>query len=564
MMNPDTSSFAGFAISVLVACALVLTGCTDNYSAMNTPDHELAASELGANNLGQMFAQTQWNGMYGGVIDFQRSQATFGNLFSQMEAEQAGSFDTGQYAMNSGWLDGTWNHFYGNVAPQIKFVRDFTRENDMPVMNAVMNVWRVYLYHRMTDYWGPIIYSDFGTDDATVAYDSQESVYRDFFNKLQSATDVLENNLGGNAFGSNDLIYEGDVEKWYKFANTLQLRLAMRVKYVAPDLARTEAEEAVQRGVMTENADNAMVLTTQDNRNPLQTFHDWNEHRMSAAMESVLEGYQDPRIDSYWSPVGADQSKHPVQVGDKDGDGSPYEGMRKGVPRTNKGDRIEAKYSARARRFWRPALGGENPPLPVMKAAEAYFLRAEGALEGWSMGGTAEELYDEGIRTSLNEQRHDASEQEINAYIDRESTPVSPADSAHLICCDFAKSPIYPDTPALTDIPVDFQQGADKETKLEQIITQKWLALYYDGWELWAEIRRTGYPKRYPIIESISPVLDEDQLPQRVPFVQSEYSNNTEEVEKAVDMLDGPDNPATEVWWDVKTQWGNVTYPLDQ
>lgn len=555
-------SLGGHTISSLVAVALLLTACTDDFSAMNTPPNELSSAELGANNIGQMFAQTQWDGMFGGVIAFQRSQATHGNLYSQIEAEQAGSFDTGQYAMNSGWLDRTWNTFYGQVAPQVQFVREFTTENDMPVRNAVMNVWRVFLYHRITDYWGPIIYSDFGTDDPTVSYDSQEEVYNDFFERLGEAADVLENNLDGNAFGSNDLIYEGDARKWYKFANTLQLRLAMRVKYAAPDLARTEAEEAVERGVMTDNSDNAAVLTTQDNRNPLQTFHDWNEHRMSAAMESVLEGYEDPRIGTYWSTVGADQSKHSVQVGDKDGDGSAFEGMRKGVPRTNKGDRIEAKYSARGRRYWRPSLGGSNPPLPVMRAAEAYFLRAEGALEGWNMGGSVEELYNEGIRTSLSEDRFDASEEEIEAYVNRTSTPVSPADSAKHICCDFAKTPIYPDTPPLTDIPVDFQTNADKETRLEQIITQKWLALYYDGWELWAEIRRTGYPKRYPIIESLSPILEEDDLPQRVPFVQSEYSNNTEPVNNAVEMLDGPDNPATELWWDQKPEANdNVTYP---
>ncbi|MFB6248033.1 MAG: SusD/RagB family nutrient-binding outer membrane lipoprotein [Salinibacter sp.] len=559
------SLFSGSGMPALVAAALLLTACTDNFSAMNTPESELAASELGANNIGQMFAQTQWDGMFGGRGNFQTAQGTFANLYSQIEAEQAGSFDTGQYAMNSGWLDGTWNTFYGKVAPQVQFVREFTAENDMPVRNAVINVWRVYLYHRITDYWGPIIYSDFGTDDPTVSYDSQESIYRDFFKKLGQAASVLRDNPDGNAFGSNDLIYEGDARKWFKFANTLQLRLAMRVKYAAPDLAKAEAEEAVDRGVMMDNSDNAMVLTTQDNRNPLQTYHDWNEHRMSAAMESLLEGYKDPRLGTYWSTVGADKTKHSVQVGDKDGDGSAYEGMRKGVPRTNKGDRIEAKYSARGRRWWRPSLGGTNPPLPVMRAAEAYFLRAEGALEGWSMGGTAEELYNQGIRTSLREDRFDVSEQEIDAYINRESRPVAPGDSAKHICCEFAKTPIYPDTPALTDIPVDFQRGADKETKLEQIITQKWLALHNDGWELWAELRRTGYPKRYPIIESLSPVLDEDDLPQRVPFVRSEYSNNTEPVNNAAEMLNGPDNPATELWWDQKSgSDDNVTYPSSQ
>lgn len=554
------------AVLSLVAIALVLSGCADDWSAMNRPDNELVTNELGANNLGQAFAQTQYNGMFGSAGNHQSSQITYANLYSQIEAEQAGSFDTGQYLINSGWLDGTWNTFYTGVAPQIQFVREFTRENEMPVMNAVANVWRVYLYHRITDYWGPIIYSSFGSDSAAVSYDSQESIYRDFFTQLEDARGVLQQNRGENAFGSNDLIYEGNANQWLTFANTLQLRLALRVKYAVPDLAQQEAEEAVDAGVMTDNSQNAMVLTTENNRNPLMTFHDWNEHRMSAAMESLLEGYEDPRAGVYWSEVGADASL--VSIGDKDGDGSLLEGMRKGVPRANKGDRIEAKYSARGQRYWRPALGGVNPPIPVMRAAEAYFLRAEGALEGWAVGGTAEDLYNQGIRTSMREDRFDVTTAEIDAYVSRTSRPVSPGDSAELISDEYswAKSPVYPDTPPLTDIPVDFQTGADQETKLEQIITQKWLALHNDGWELWAEIRRTGYPRRYPIIESRSPVLAEDELPQRVPFVQSEYSNNTDAVQGAVEVLDGPDEVTTELWWDQKSgpDYGNVTYPSSQ
>lgn len=553
----------GFAILMFLAMTIVLSGCEDRLSGTNIPENELSVAQLGEDNLGQALAQSQYHGLFGDDNDHQSSQLTFGNLYAQIETEQAEFFDTDQYVMESGWLDGTWNNFYGNVAPQIQFVREFTRENDMPVMNAVANVWRVYLYHRITDYWGPIIYSDFGTDESTVQYDSQEEIYNDFFSKLDDAVAVLKENRGSNVFGTNDLIYEGDVDQWYKLANSLRLRLALRVKYADPQLAQNEAEKAVSEEVIESNADNAMVLTTQDNQSPLQTFHSWNEHRMSEAMESLLEGYDDPRISSYWAPVGADEQKHDTQVGDKDGDGSPYEGMKKGATRSQKPDKIEALYSSRARRFWRPSRGGVNPDLPVMRAAEVYFLRAEGALEGWDMGGTAKELYNEGIRTSLREDRFDdVSGDEIDAYVNRESTPVAPGDSAKHICCDFAKDIIWPETPPLTDIPVKYEENASKERRLEQIITQKWLAVHNDGWELWAEIRRTGYPRRYPIVESLSQTLDEDDLPQRVPFVTSEYSNNTEAVNQAVNMLGGDDSPTTEVWWDQKEGADdNVTYP---
>jgi hypothetical protein len=88
------------------------------------------------------------------------------------------------------------------------------------------------------------------------------------------------------------------------------------------------------------------------------------------------------------------------------------------------------------------------------------------------------------------------------------------------------------------------------------------LALHNDGWELWAEIRRTGYPKRYPIINTLSPNLATDDLPQRVPFVESEYSSNEQQVQEAAQMLGGPDNATTELWWDKKEGANdNVTYP---
>ena len=173
-----------------------------------------------------------------------------------------------------------------------------------------------------------------------------------------------------------------------------------------------------------------------------------------------------------------------------------------------------------------------------MGAAEVYFLRAEGALEGWSMGGAAEELYNEGIRLALTEDRIGTPSSTVEAYVSSTSTPVAPEDAWG--------------SPPLADIPVAFQQGADKETQLEQIITQKWLALYPDGWEAYTEYRRTGYPTLYPIIESASPDLDEDDVFRRMTFVDSEFSNNQAATEAAIGLLGGPDRNDTRLWWDVK------------
>jgi len=178
-----------------------------------------------------------------------------------------------------------------------------------------------------------------------------------------------------------------------------------------------------------------------------------------------------------------------------------------------------------------------------MRAAEVYFLRAEGALVGWNMGGTAKELYEEGIRTSLNA-RTDASEEKIEAYVSSSNTPVSPGDIA-------AGGDVYP-TPPLSDIPVAFDMGGSQERKLEQIITQKWLAIYPDGWEAWAEYRRTEYPDLYPLIESMNPDIPVDGMFRRLQFPPGQYDNNPQAVEEGINMLDGPDATTTRLWWDAK------------
>jgi hypothetical protein len=317
-----------------------------------------------------------------------------------------------------------------------------------------------------------------------------------------------------------------------RFANSLQLRAAMRIRHRMPDKAQTEAEEAITRGpgVMVSNAHNADLFTSSNNQNAYNVITNWGEFRMSASMESLLEGYDDPRIDAYFSPA---------QSGvDQDGDGSLFEGMRNGLPREDKGTELNSAYSDMAEPYLPPGQGGTNPPVEVMHAAEIYLLRAEGALLGWNMGGSAEEMYEEGIRMSLTEDRTGASPEEVDAYLSQTSTPASPDDR-------WNSGPV-------SDIPVQFQSNADFETKLEQIITQKWLALYPISLEAFAELRRTGYPALYPLITSRNPHLERDDIFRRMTFTTSEYNNNTEATNNALDLLRGPDQNNTKVWWDVR------------
>src|SRR5690606_35616519 len=269
-------------------------------------------------------------------------------------------------------------------------------------------------------------------------------------------------------------------------------------------------------GVMLTNDDNAGVLSTINSINGLSTWTYINEFRMSAAMNSVLAGFNDPRLGEFFNEAGG-------RLGGNDG----YKGLRNGLPAAEKADGSINDAHSFVDTKWLPIIdGGANLPNVVMSAAEVYFLRAEGALRGWNMGGTAEELYNEGIRVSL-EQWTSATPGEITAYINSTATPVPLDDKWN--------------SPAMTDIPVAYQSGADFETQLEQIITQKWIALYPDGREAWAERRRTGYPRGYAIINSLNPDIPATGMMRRLMFTTGEMSTNSAAVDAARELLNGPD-----------------------
>ncbi|MGH7576088.1 MAG: SusD/RagB family nutrient-binding outer membrane lipoprotein [Longimicrobiales bacterium] len=525
LTNRRRSIRAGFLVLLVPAMALA---CTDRFDDLNSPSDQIGADRIDASLIGQMFAYAQFHGMRGqpGGGGFQIGQNLFSDLYAQYFATTTENFESDQYVNVGLWVNAAWNYFYSNAPPQLHFVENFTAENDLALENALTKVWRVEIFHRMTDNWGPIIYSEFGSGETSVAYDDQESIYRDFFVTLDEAVSVLEQNAGGTAFGAgvDDQIYAGNADQWRTFANSLRLRLAMRVRYADEALARQEAEKAVAAGVMTANADNAEVLTTADSRNPLETITAWGEFRMSAAMESVLEGYDDPRLGEYF---------------DEAADGSGFQGLRNGQTRINRNSATLNPAFSDVDLKWRPlGLGGDNPPMRVMAAAEVYFLRAEGALLGWNMGGSAQELYEEGIRTSLNE-RTDATAAEIEAYISNTNLPAALDDAW--------------DSPPMSDIPVAFEVGASTERQLEQIITQKWLGLYPDGIEAWAERRRTGYPRGYPVLESLNPDVPADAIMRRLRFADGERSTNSVATEAAEALLDGPDDlNSVRVWWDAK------------
>lgn len=519
-----------------VAMAAVLTGCTKNFDSLNMPQNLVTASSINSSTLGPSFSDAEYYGFIGNTGGWELMHELHASIYSQIFTTTSAGFTTDEFEENASWVDAGWTSFYSNPAVMINFVKNYTAAHNMAPENAVAKIWEVPIFERMTDFFGPIIFSQFGNGQTSVSYDSQESVYKSFFSILDSAVTVLQQNTSAKPFGNSDLVYSGNVGRWIAFANSLRLRLAMRIVYADATLAQQEAEKAVAAGTIADNTGNALLSTTANNLDYLTQWTYINPFCMSATDQSILEGFQDPRLTAFWA-----------QGGGRTGGNMGYNGLRNGLTSAQRTSAIRSGAAGNSfvAKQWLPlADGGSNPYVPVMTAAEVCFLKAEGALRGWNMGGTAESFYNQGITYSMEYWSPSTSPAAINAYIASTNTPSAVPDG--IVAASF-------NTPPESNITVAYESGASFETQLEQIITQKWIDLFLSPWEAWAERRRTGYPRGYAIISSLNPSIPVTSIIRRMVYPPSEYSNNSTAVNAAVSgLLNGPDNTMTRVWWDQK------------
>jgi hypothetical protein len=172
-----------------------------------------------------------------------------------------------------------------------------------------------------------------------------------------------------------------------------------------------------------------------------------------------------------------------------------------------------------------------------MCAAESWFLKAEASLREWQGAGDAKANYETGVQVSMkqwgveigNYLQDDVSSQV--AYVD-------PKNSSN-------------NCPAISTTTIKWDDNLSKEQKLEKIITQKWLATFPEGQEAWTGFRRTGYPKLFTVVINKSGgKIDTDVQIRRLSYPQNEYSTNKQGIESALQLLGGPDDGGTRLWWD--------------
>ncbi len=526
-MNKILSGMAAAAL-----CCTAFVSCTKNFDDYNTNKHEATYEQM---NTDDNFFRAFFMQLQRSVITFRDGtylDSDYQIMYNLSADTWAGYLaptlgrvpSTGNFYIIDGWTRSLFVNKYNYAMNAWNQLDQYCADADRPQVAAIGNILKVTSMHQVADAYGPIPYSEVGKSVAP-KYDDLRDVYHQMLSELDGAiealTDFANGNPGASVMAENDFVYGGDIVKWIKFANSLRLRLAMRIVYAEPDLARQEAEKSItqQMGVMTEAGDIA-ALTSIVPHHPIYeinvNFND-ADTQINANLDCYLNGYNDPRISKFMKPAS---------------DGK-YHGVRNGIePAGNRWDSYKnasGKISAPNATLYK---------IVWMNPAEVWFLRAEGALRGWNMGVDAKTAYENGIAASFEEwgvtgaDRYAANTDAVPAaFVDNAGNNGAPAPSS---------------------VTIAWNDGADFETSLEKIMTQKWIALFPNGSEAWAEYRRTRYPKLLTVaINESNGIVDDNLQIRRIPYPVSEYSTNAKGVAQGVAYL-GTDNAGTKLWWDKK------------
>ena len=402
-----------------------------------------------------------------------------------------------------------FNGFYNPYLISINELIRLTKEDpNLSNKNAIAKITRAWLMQKLTDAFGDVPFSEAAGPAENIilqpSYDTQESIYRQLFEDVKEATAQLSNSPDQISYGAADLFFGGDVDLWTRFANSLRLRMAMRVRYIDPGLAKTNIDEVINQPLIETNNQNAKLLSEPSNSGNsanyspiINELNGVNKYGLIAGFPYVelLKTKTDPRLSIYFKPSNAG-------------------GFWRGRP-VNLGSAQLARYdgafedsSSSIGDYFRSSQFTFN----ILTAAEVSFLRAEAALFGIT-SENAQTLFSDGISKAM------------------EMVTVAPNDITSFLSTGEA---------TLTGI---------EEDKLKQIIEQKFISLWYQSDEAWAEYRRTGYPLIW--IGSGSSATN-GAIPRRLTYAGDEYLKNEAKVTEAAGRLTGGDKLTSRLWWDVK------------
>ena len=546
-----------FAVSSMLALAVMgsgmLSSCTDDFEDLNTNKTQVDPGDLPfaaqcAEAMNYCYAPHQnmfqfWTNLtidlYGGY--FQTPHGNFTNC------------DMGENRGHSGGMyENYYLHIFNNTRRNIANLDKQENAGLAGTMRIVQAVGTM----QATDAYGPLAYSSIinAESESTYRFDSQQKLYEQMLDDLDKAIAGLQNmdDTEKASLATYDTWGGGDPAIWVQIANTMKLRIALR-------LSKRESEMAADgydlKAIATAAAANTLAVSgkdivVKDQSNELKRMFDWQDCGMNANLVTLMVGMNDPRLPLYMTK-NADEIKN--EKGEVTPKNSVYCGIRYASGMPQKGS--DGSYGYKMSQW----VGAYNTPLPIFKAAEAYFLLAEAKLR-WNIGGTSvKDLYEQGIRLSIKNELaykgsfagiENISDADIDDYINGttgQADYVDPGDSEH-------------NCKAVNTLGVKWDDAASKEDQLARIQTQKYIALFPLSNEGWAEQRRTGYPKFFvALVNKSNGAVDTQEGVRRVIYSSNAYDTNAEGIKGGIELLNkentskkgiSGDKGGTHLWWD--------------
>ncbi len=511
-------------IPIIIVLALSL-GCTKNFEEINTSETTLTENVI----------QPQY--VFEPVLYYIHGSSHQRNfdLFDYHYAHYTGELgiaDVGRYEYRDDWGGVYWRNFYTSRLQEYWLIRKCCeREGEsFNAFQAANDIWNVYAWTILVNRWGDVPYLDaegnFNAGNGTVLpYTSQKDIYLDLLARLKADSDILANTSNqGMIDPAYDILYKGDYEKWRKFANTLIMRLSMR-------LSRTDCAETAKSYfvaavplAMDSPSDYARISCDSSTAGDYLdvTSCDWAEVRpdeyfmklMNGNNPGYTTGVVDPRR-AIWFHEGTDPVNPNPTTYYTDGSATNWDGFPDGTYTLGSVATVSSDHGgansfallnyADKNGFWwfnNHNTNNENLSFCIATYSETLFLRAEAALRGW-YSGDAQTLYKQAIKASMDE---------VCYFITRSGGTVTISDAEF--------ETYYAALPAF---------GTSKEAQFRSIMIQKWIALFPNAQEAWSEIRRTGYPEvgvvSYPILSPNAQVQD-GNLIQRMSYPDNEYNYN--------------------------------------
>ena len=482
-------------VPVLWVAALLwlVSGCTQDFEEMNTNPND--AIRVPATNV---FGQALINSasiLFGERLDV---------YYAGTWAGQTASIGAGDYEYRVDINNDQWSDMYTSMTYFVDVARVAEEDGNTNLQAAALTM-KAYMAHKATDMWGKIPYSEaFQLEEQILypKYDSEQEVYDALLAELKTAADMFQSGTG--ELGEGDFLYGGDVDKWRKFCNAVRLRVAIRLS--SADEAKATAVITEMLGnpdtypLLTSNEDNAYlyfpgVAPDQELWYERMGADDGNKtdlYRTNSTLIDALKNNNDPRL-----PVYADENKYGEYNGYHYGPNQLSDTLNNGNNVSHIGDRF-----------------GNNPAgfSPFMNAAEVHFLKAEAYERGLAAGGDAPMEYEMGITQSLEE--NGIAAPEIAAFL----------------------------------MESEVAWGGGTSTHLEKIYLQKWISLFKQSVEAWAEARRTDVPLMTGVETNYAG--SHNRPPFRMAYPDEEKTLNTSFPQDVVekDIFWG-----TQLWWDNRT-----------